>query len=56
MSGLSGTPVGPAAACPGSAVSPPQTGKPVPESALASLSPRGQASEMTRLKDYEAHL
>jgi hypothetical protein len=30
--------------------------KPVPEPALASLSPRGQAWEMTRYRAYQAHL
>jgi hypothetical protein len=32
------------------------TWKPVPEPVLASLSLRGQAREMTRYQDYEAHL
>jgi hypothetical protein len=32
------------------------TWKPVPEPVLASLSQRGQAWEMTRYQDYEAHL
>jgi hypothetical protein len=32
------------------------TWKPVPEPALASLPPRGQAWEMTRYRAYQAHL
>jgi hypothetical protein len=32
------------------------TWKPVPEPALGSLSPRGQAWEMTRYRAYQAHL